>query len=113
MAQSELDVPVLKSTTGILAFNRLDEISAAHNCISCGKCVSVCPMRLVPSYLAKFVSKNRTEEAQEWGVVDCIECGACAYVCPSKINLVHFMKLGKYWVGKRPKEMDLHLDIDR
>jgi Na+-translocating ferredoxin:NAD+ oxidoreductase subunit C len=109
LAQSEPDVPVMKTTAGILAFGRLDEAADiragyGHACIGCGKCVKSCPMRLVPSFLAKYVNRNRIEEAREWGVLDCIECGACAYICPSKINLVHFMKLGKYWAARQQKQ---------
>jgi electron transport complex protein RnfC len=104
MAQSEPDVPVMKSTTAILAFDRIDEAAKINSCIGCGACVRVCPMRLVPSFLAKYVDKNRTGEVKEWGVLDCIECGACAYVCPAKINLVHYMKLGRYWVEKQRKK---------
>lgn len=104
MAQSELDVPVMKSTTAVLAFDRIDKTDKIHSCIGCGKCAQSCPMRLVPSFIAKYVNKNMTGEVKEWGVLDCIECGACAYICPSKINLVHYMKLGKYWVEKQQKK---------
>jgi electron transport complex protein RnfC len=112
MAQSELDVPVLKSTAAILAFGG-DGPSVSYNCISCGACVRACPMRLVPSRLAKFVNKNLIDDARCQGVVDCIECGSCAYVCPAKINLVHFMKLGKYWVDKQKKEPEVRSGHDR
>ena len=94
----------MKSTTAILAFDRIDETAKINSCIGCGACVRVCPMRLVPSFLAKYVDKNWTGEVKEWGVLDCIECGACAYVCPAKINLVHYMKLGRYWVEKQRKK---------
>ena len=100
MAQSEMDAPVMKSTAGVLAFDRIEESSNVSRCIGCGRCVKACPMSLVPSFLAKYVNKNLTGEAREWGVLDCIECGACAYVCPSKINLVHYLKLGKYWIER-------------
>jgi electron transport complex protein RnfC len=112
MAQSELDVPVLKSTAAILAFGG-DEPRASYNCISCGACVRACPMRLVPSRLAKFVNKNLITDACNQGVVDCIECGSCAYVCPAKINLVHFMKLGKYWVDKQQNKPEVRSGHDR
>jgi electron transport complex protein RnfC len=60
--------------------------------------VKACPIHLVPSVTAKYISKEMYDEADAYNVLDCIECGSCAYVCPSKINLVHFMKLGKYHV---------------
>ena len=103
IAQSDLEVSVQKTTCGILAFDRLVEGERRFECINCGNCVKSCPIRLVPSVLAKYVGSNKVEEALDRGIMDCIECGSCAYVCPSKINLVHFMKLGKYRIaGKKP-----------
>jgi len=96
LAQSDLQVPVIKSTSGILAVERVVPAVRAFPCISCGRCVKACPIHLVPSRLAKLVERERVEETIEWNIMDCIECGSCAYACPSKINLVQFMKLGKY-----------------
>jgi Na+-translocating ferredoxin:NAD+ oxidoreductase subunit C len=100
-AQPDLDVAVQKTTAGIIAFNSVIEDQRRQECINCGLCVKTCPMRLVPSFLAKNVEKDKLEAAVEWGIKDCIECGSCAYVCPSRINLVHFMKLGKYLIAKQ------------
>jgi electron transport complex protein RnfC len=99
LAQSELDAPVIKSTSGLIAWSDIQEGIRAHDCISCGHCVKSCPIHLVPSLIAKYADKKMFEDAEKWNVLDCIECGSCAFVCPSKINLVHFMKLGKYHVN--------------
>jgi Na+-translocating ferredoxin:NAD+ oxidoreductase subunit C len=99
-AQPDLDVAVQKTTAGVVAFDRTNDGMLRQECINCGSCVKTCPMRLVPSFLAKCVGKIKIEDAAAWGITDCIECGSCAYVCPSKIDLVHFMKLGKYLVAK-------------
>jgi Na+-translocating ferredoxin:NAD+ oxidoreductase subunit C len=98
LAQPDLDVPIIKTSTAVYALDTLVEGVSRRDCISCGGCIRVCPIRLVPCYLARYVDKEKTGNALDWGVLDCIECGSCAYVCPSKINLVHFMKLGKYRV---------------
>ncbi len=90
------DVPVIKGTSGILC---LDDRSAAFPdespCISCARCVDVCPMNLVPSHLASLVEHERLEMAKKTGLLDCIECGTCSFVCPAKRNLVQYIKLGK------------------
>ncbi|MFP4162955.1 MAG: electron transport complex subunit RsxC [Chitinispirillaceae bacterium] len=101
LAQSELDVPVIKSTSGILAYDKTTPAVKSHPCINCGMCVRACPIRLVPSRLAKMVEKEKIDEALEWNMMDCVECGSCAYVCPSKINIVQFVKLGKFTVQAR------------
>jgi len=98
MAQSDLNVPVIKSTSGLLTYHKVVPAIREYPCINCGHCLHACPIHLVPSRLAKYVEKDNIDEAIEWNIMDCMECGSCAYVCPSKINLVHFMKLGKFHV---------------
>lgn len=95
LAQTHTDVPVIKSTSGILAYNKTTPGIREYPCINCGRCIQACPINLVPSRLAKFVERKKIDEAVEWNLMDCIECGSCTFICPSKINLVHFIKLGK------------------
>lgn len=98
LAQADPAVPVIKSTSGILCLDTTSAGVQEHDCISCGSCVKACPIHLVPSLLAKYTAKKKFKEADEWGVLDCMECGSCAFVCPARINLVHYMKLGKFHV---------------
>jgi len=95
IALSDLDVPVIKGTSGLLALNQTTDAIRKYPCVNCGLCVRSCPMRLIPSRLAKFVENGNYDGAVEWNLMDCIECGSCAYMCPAKINLVQFFKLGK------------------
>jgi electron transport complex protein RnfC len=95
VALSDLDVPIMKQTSAILVLNQATDAIRKYPCINCGQCVRVCPMRLIPSRIAKYVEKENYEDAVKWNLFDCIECGSCAYACPAKINLVHFYKLGK------------------
>ncbi|MDO5576803.1 MAG: 4Fe-4S dicluster domain-containing protein, partial [Fibrobacter sp.] len=69
-----------------------------HPCINCGRCIKTCPINLVPARLAKLVEREKFDEAVKWNLMDCMECGSCTFACPSKINLIHFMKLGKFHV---------------
>ena len=91
---ADLDAPVTKTTSAIVALTRAFPGERSHACISCSMCMRVCPMHLVPAVIAKHVERNRIAEAAEWNVHACIACGCCAYVCPSRINLVHYMRLG-------------------
>ncbi|MFA6609347.1 MAG: electron transport complex subunit RsxC [Candidatus Omnitrophota bacterium] len=96
IAQYTMDVPVIKGTSGILFLSdgAVDK-SKESVCIRCGKCVDVCPMKLVPTTLMNNIKKEFFKEAKDLGLMNCFECGACAYFCPAKIPLLDYMKFGK------------------
>ena len=96
MAMSSLDVPVVKTSSSILAFSK-DDVAALPQsaCIHCGRCVKACPQILVPQMMAKAVRSQNMDRFDELGGMECIECGCCTYVCPAKIPLTQMFKLGK------------------
>ena len=84
-------VPVVKGTSGILAFDTAEVAEQEPNpCIRCGSCVKACPMGLLPLEMSARIRNDAFEEAVDLGLKDCIACGCCAYVCPSKIPLVQY-----------------------
>ncbi len=88
--------PVIKGTSGILALDKsVAKKHSASPCISCGKCVAVCPMGLQPTKMYRLIENHRYEEAMKMNLMDCKECGCCAYTCPAHLPLVHGMKIGK------------------
>lgn len=96
LTQFDLNVPVLKATSGIVCMEQnYVQTATPYPCIRCGTCVSVCPMNLVPTRLARFAEMGRWDESDDWGVYNCIECGSCAFVCPSTIPLVQWIRVGK------------------
>ncbi|MDI6703384.1 MAG: electron transport complex subunit RsxC [bacterium] len=96
LAQFTTNIPVIKGTSGIIVFERDEvEILKETPCIKCGKCVDVCPMRLLPSVLGTLSANGRFKEAENYGVLDCIECGCCSFVCPAKRHLIQYIKLAK------------------
>jgi electron transport complex protein RnfC len=103
LAQWSLDIPIIKGTSGILAWES-ERAAAEFACIRCGRCVAHCPMGLLPTRLAKFVEYEKWAEAEEWGVLDCVECGCCQYICPSKIPLVHWLRLGKNKISRTKRK---------
>jgi len=96
IAQHDLSVPVIKATNSILCLLK-DKNGAAENpvCLRCGKCVSVCPMRLQPLYMYRFTNAGRVEELNRLNLLDCMECGSCAFTCPGKLPLVEVFRKGK------------------
>ena len=89
----DLNVPVIKATNGIIAYDR--EYSEAVSCIKCGRCVDVCPMELEPLYFAKYHDEGNWQGMLDMNVLDCLECRCCEYICSSKIPLVEKIKAGK------------------
>ena len=93
-AQSSLDVTVSKNTSGILLL-AADEVRQfeAGPCLSCGRCVDACPMRLLVSTLSKVCENERYDLADDNYVMNCLECGICTYVCPAgRPNVQHFRR---------------------
>ena len=105
IAQSFLDIPVIKGTSGLLAFEKRNILDKAEKvCISCARCVDACPMKLMPTTIANYVKHGYFDKADEFNALDCMECGSCAYLCPSHINLVHYIRYGKSEIVTRKKK---------
>ncbi len=100
IAQYSLQVPVVKGTSGILAFRRGRQEKETP-CIKCGRCVEVCPMGLMPVRIADYAEKDNFAMCVEYGVKDCIECGACAFVCDTKRPIVHWVKYAKWNLARK------------
>lgn len=96
LSQSDLDTPIIKTTTGLFCFDQVTPALETSPCINCGNCVEVCPINLIPAEITRFIKQNKLRKAIDWDIMACIECGCCAYSCPAKINLVHYIKLGKF-----------------
>ena len=101
MAQYTVDVSVGKGTGAMLAFAGDEEKYVAEpQCIRCGKCVGVCPIRLEPVFMYKYLMKGNWEAFRDqFHGMDCIECGACTYTCPARLPLTHAFRMGKQQVN--------------
>ena len=98
----DLDTPVTKGTSGILALTEKEvKTTERTQCIGCGRCITVCPMGLNPTKLYKVIDHGDTETATDIGLMDCKECGCCAFTCPAHIPLVHGMKTGKFELRRK------------
>jgi electron transport complex protein RnfC len=104
-AQYNMDVPVVKATSGIICQEKKDILKKkTYPCIQCGNCVTACPMNLLPTRISSFAEAAKLEEAEQFGIMNCIECGSCSYVCPSSIPLVQWIRVGKLRVSESKRK---------
>jgi electron transport complex protein RnfC len=105
-AQFSLDAPILKDTRWVWVQPEASVITEKYrSCISCGDCVDICPVRVMPNFLGKLCEFGQYEEAaSQYDLYTCIECGLCTYVCPSRRPMVHFIKYGKWELALKEKE---------
>jgi electron transport complex protein RnfC len=92
--QPDLDAPVLKGTSGIVALTE-SNARTVHPCISCGHCLEACPVFLNPARLGRLAQAGRYQEMADMHLMDCMVCGSCSYVCPSGIPLSQMFALAK------------------
>ena len=87
-AMYTLDTPVTKTSSSILCMTK-DEVSACEPsaCINCGRCVEVCPSRIIPSRLADLAERHDEAGFCRMNGLECVECGSCSYVCPARRQL--------------------------
>ena len=104
VAQHTLEAPVIKQTSGLLAYgkNYATYVEDAE-CIRCGRCLRGCPMRLMPNYIGMYTKKEMYEEAEKLNVLDCMECGSCSFSCPARSPLVQLMRMAKFKVQTSKK----------
>lgn len=104
MAISREDIPITKGCSGILALDKLSALADEGPCIRCGRCLSVCPMKLAPATIDRYVRKSMFEAAEKASVMNCIECGSCSWTCPARRNLTQSCRVGKRIITERRNE---------
>ena len=86
--------PILKANNAVLALENFvsPEPSA---CIHCGRCVHACPLRLMPTEIAKAYRREDSEALGKLKVTLCMNCGCCTYACPAKRPVAETNQLAK------------------
>ncbi len=89
----DVNVPATKMSSALLCLSK-DEVSETKQtaCINCGRCVEVCPGRVIPSRLAVLADRGEKEAFEKLNGMECCECGCCSYICPAKRHLTQSIK---------------------
>lgn len=89
----DLDVPTTKTASALLCMTK-DDVSRwePSACIHCGRCVEVCPGRVVPAILSEDAMRGDFEQFEKHNGMECCACGCCSYVCPAKRPLTQSIK---------------------
>ena len=81
---TELSTPVTKNIGAVTVLSeKAAGIRTTSPCIRCGRCISVCPERLVPQRLLRCAETGNKEKFVRLGGMECCECGSCSYSCPA------------------------------
>lgn len=90
------DLYTTKTDSGFLALTDKEASTLLPTpCINCGRCATVCPMKLMPMYIDFYTTVGDYASSVKYGAMNCIECGTCAYVCPAKRPIVQSVRLTK------------------
>jgi electron transport complex protein RnfC len=88
--------PITKGTSGLTILTEADVQKALEtNCVRCGRCVDVCPMKLVPTKIALASRHGDVGLTRRYNIMACFECGSCAFICPASLPLVQLIRTGK------------------
>lgn len=92
----DIHAPVTKETSGVIVLSGdYDRKETISHCIRCGKCVAVCPVNLMPLYLAECVDRENWKRCGYLGINSCIECGTCTYVCEGQVPILQKIRIAK------------------
>jgi electron transport complex protein RnfC len=96
VAIPSIDIPIVKITNAILVYSEKNALPPEPApCIKCGRCLSKCPMSLMPPNIENAYELKKPELLKKFKVNMCAECACCAYSCPAKRPLVQVMTLAK------------------
>lgn len=93
LALFDMELPVTKTSSALLAFAKDPAAGMPTTaCIRCGRCLSVCPSRLVPQKMMEYAENFENEGFIGLDGMECYECGTCTYVCPAGRRLTQAFK---------------------
>lgn len=108
-AHWDMKDPITKGSSAILVFSKkaADKYEQPASCIRCGRCVGVCQMRLMPSYIAMFARAGKYDLCESYNVMSCVECGACTYICPGGVPITALNRAAKAKINEKRRALKM------
>lgn len=111
-AVTSADTPICKADNCLLAMIRPEEdakgklVDAAKrtHCIRCTRCVSACPMGLMPLKIVNAFEKKNVKALKRLNTKLCSECGACTFVCPALRPLTEDICKAKAYLARKERD---------
>lgn len=100
MCLYDTEQPISKTTNAILAF-REGSLPQTTACIRCGRCVSTCPLGLMPVMIESAYNEKDVNELKRLKVMLCMNCGCCSYACPAHRPLAEINQLAKALIPRK------------
>lgn len=97
---------IMPTTRAVLALEDRKARRVFH-CIGCGRCLQVCPQKLVPCIIYKHVRAERYDGMEIYDAARCEECGTCSYICPAELDVSAAVIRGKHHVLRLQAEQQL------
>ena len=96
IAQETDEATINITTPAVIFMTKLEfHDEKEYPCISCGKCVDVCPAKIMPYRIEEALACGDLDIAKKMGIHSCTSCGACSYVCPAKRYLTQRISDGR------------------
>lgn len=96
VTQVELNSPIVRQNSGLLAFGEgAEKVPATTACIRCDACIDSCPIHLAPISIQKAFQRDDVLALNKLMADLCVECGTCSYVCPAKQPLAQSVRLAR------------------
>lgn len=97
---TDTELPLGAEDSAVLIFMKpveagkgsLKDSFTSTNCIKCGRCMSACPVKLMPMRIEKALKGRKKEALKRLRPDLCIGCGSCTYVCPAKHELMESVR---------------------
>lgn len=87
-ALADTNIPVTRISSALLCMADDEGTNdPVTSCIRCGRCVTVCPGRIVPQQMIIAAVHSDMDRYLKLNGTNCCECGSCSYICPARIPL--------------------------